>query len=472
MKKLKEIKRDGIVLNRMYVGDYLSTNLGHEVINMYQADNRFYYLYLNATGDYVKDHAGKIGYMLLVKYHKAGVIEVLGLAKDLKDVFDANLKQANIYEENKELSKSQNDFIKKEGGITYGGVSILDIFSKSEQQNVYITFKAESLYVPKKGIQLFIHFADECQEGKKMKAVREPYVDTSIEGKVDIFLCAYKQAKASLKQYMYPEGTFSGDKDNIEGTKKDYELIMNKLISNMGFWKKSKNRVDLNLSESDVPVRPISLFDICQIQTNENIFSNALSYFMLKTEYRKLWVNFFRDICKIELQENYTVTREENCKIEDNSEKWNNKADGGRIDLLIRDENTLLAIENKIESDINRIETDSVEGQLLRYWYYLQWRSNVAEKQYKKKKAVKVMVLSPKYNIPHIDKKMAKKWHVYTYEDLYNYLNKHKRVFKDDINFIFFFDALKRHTYSNINDYLYYEMQELFFRRIKEHQSK
>ena len=29
----------GIVLNRMFVGDYLSSNLGHEVINLYQADN-------------------------------------------------------------------------------------------------------------------------------------------------------------------------------------------------------------------------------------------------------------------------------------------------------------------------------------------------------------------------------------------------------------------------------------------------
>ena len=34
----------GIVINRMYVGDYLSSNLGHEVINMYTADNGKHYL--------------------------------------------------------------------------------------------------------------------------------------------------------------------------------------------------------------------------------------------------------------------------------------------------------------------------------------------------------------------------------------------------------------------------------------------
>ena len=32
-------KTKGIVLNRMYVGDYLSSNLGHEVINLYRVDN-------------------------------------------------------------------------------------------------------------------------------------------------------------------------------------------------------------------------------------------------------------------------------------------------------------------------------------------------------------------------------------------------------------------------------------------------
>lgn len=38
-----------IVLNRIYAGRYLSTHLGHEVINMFQADNGKHYLYLNAN---------------------------------------------------------------------------------------------------------------------------------------------------------------------------------------------------------------------------------------------------------------------------------------------------------------------------------------------------------------------------------------------------------------------------------------
>ncbi len=41
-------EKKGIVLNRMYTGSYLSSNLGHEVINMFQDDQGNHYLYLNA----------------------------------------------------------------------------------------------------------------------------------------------------------------------------------------------------------------------------------------------------------------------------------------------------------------------------------------------------------------------------------------------------------------------------------------
>ena len=45
---------DVIILNRMYVGDYLGDNIGHEVINLMKPDNKNnnnYYIYINARGD-------------------------------------------------------------------------------------------------------------------------------------------------------------------------------------------------------------------------------------------------------------------------------------------------------------------------------------------------------------------------------------------------------------------------------------
>jgi hypothetical protein len=183
-------KREGIVLNRMYVGDYLSTNLGHEVINMFQADNGGHYIYLNATGNFGKEHSGKIGYMLLVKYHSENIFEIIGMANGLTEVDGSNVAQhKDLKKINEDVYSVQKDYIEKEN-ITYGGAPLLKIFNNAEQQNVYVTYKAERLYKPCR--RLFIGY------GKT-------------EMKTDVVLEGYKQAKTTLKTYVYPEGTFSSD---------------------------------------------------------------------------------------------------------------------------------------------------------------------------------------------------------------------------------------------------------------------
>ena len=144
MEKKKETKTKGIVLNRMYAGDYLSNNLGHEVINMFQADNGKHYLYLNAYGNFGKDHLGQIGYMLLVKYHSEGLLEVIGKAEGLTDVDGADAKLSQDYKSlNPNISQIQNEYIEREN-ITYGGVPIRKIFNDAEQQNIFITYKYEN----------------------------------------------------------------------------------------------------------------------------------------------------------------------------------------------------------------------------------------------------------------------------------------------------------------------------------------
>ena len=82
----------GIVLNRMYVGDYLDSNLGHEVINLFKSDNGNHYIYLNATGNFAKEHSGKIGYMLFVKYYDKGLVEIIGMATGLNEVPGADMQ--------------------------------------------------------------------------------------------------------------------------------------------------------------------------------------------------------------------------------------------------------------------------------------------------------------------------------------------------------------------------------------------
>lgn len=427
--------KTGIVLNRMYVGDYIVSNLGHEVINLYQADNGEHYIYLNSTGDFVKAHQGRIGYMLFVKYYGKGEVEVIGKAEGLEDV----------YASNPEIKQKQIDFIRSEGGITYGGASILDIFKGSEQQNVFITYKAQKVYESRSDRRIFIRFYNENNESCTCR--HEP-------GDVVISLEGYRQAKASLKQYIYPDGTYKGDlsRSNVEEKKRDYRKIFDTLICDSALWVESHNRVDyeeLNISSQ----RRVSLFDICQIQNDENKFSNALAYFMERTEYFPLWRDFFRRF-GIELTEGFTVSREESC------------TNGGRIDLLVRAQDDLVVIENKIKSDINSIEEDGEGKQLRRYFDYANCRVSQSDCP-DFGKTIHYVILTPKYNIPVIeDEQMRDVYKVVTYADLYDYLTENISVFKHDINFVSFYDAMHRHTHDNVNDYLFYEMQDKFIRRI------
>lgn len=427
--------KTGIVLNRMYVGDYIVSNLGHEVINLYQADNGEHYIYLNSTGDFVKVHQGRIGYMLFVKYYGKGEVEVIGKAEGLEDV----------YASNPEIKQKQIDFIRSEGGITYGGASILDIFKGSEQQNVFITYKAQKVYESRSDRRIFIRFYNENNESCTCR--HEP-------GDVVISLEGYRQAKASLKQYIYQDGTYKGDlsRSNVEEKKRDYRKIFDTLICDSALWVESHNRVDyeeLNISSQ----RRVSLFDICQIQNDENKFSNALAYFMERTEYFPLWRDFFRRF-GIELTEGFTVSREESC------------TNGGRIDLLVRAQDDLVVIENKIKSDINSIEEDGEGKQLRRYFDYANCRVSQSDCP-DFGKTIHYVILTPKYNIPVIeDEQMRDAYKVVTYADLYDYLTENISVFKHDINFVSFYDAMHRHTHDNVNDYLFYEMQDKFIRRI------
>ena len=449
--------KNAIVLNRMYVGDYLASNLGHEIINLFQADNGGNYIYLNSTGDFVKAHRGKVGYMLFVKYHGIGEVEVIGMATGLNDVYCADRQFADKYKGvNKEIFARQQQFVNDEGGVSYGGVSIFDIFGEAGQQSVFITYKAGKVYVPQKDKRLFIrfHMAD---------AGRYPAHD---EGDVVVALTGYQQAKASLKQYIYPEGTYAGDlaKQNVEAKREDYSRIFNTLVNDPTLWQESNNRVDTDELES-VNERKVSLFDICRIQNDENKFSNALAYFM--QQYPALWHGFFARY-GVSLGEGFTVAREEMSKIEDS--KYNHKKypSGGRIDLMIRTANELVVIENKIKSDINSIDEDCEGKQLRRYYNYAVWLSKNKEcADYGK--VPRFFILTPKYNIPVIeDAEMRELYTIVTYADVYEYLTEKRSEFAGDSNFVAFYEAMYRHTHNNVNGYLYHEMQETFFRRIKE----
>ena len=146
----------------MYAGDYLASNLGHEIINLFQADNGWHYLYLNSSGNLSKEHEG-IDVMLLVKAHSTDTFEVIGMARGLHLAPGATMTMPrDISREIAAISSVQKEYIETEG-VTYGGISILDIFKNTEQQNIFITYKADKVYVPAR----FSYFLAVWQEYEK-----------------------------------------------------------------------------------------------------------------------------------------------------------------------------------------------------------------------------------------------------------------------------------------------------------------
>ena len=427
----------------MYVGDYLATNLGHEVINLFKSDNGNHYIYLNATGNFAKEHSGKIGYLLFVKYCQENEMEVIGLATELEEVVGSDQSLGKNYKTlRKEIYNAQKQFIQDEGGIEYGGVSILDIFNNAEQQSIFITYKAGKVYKPVKELRIFLKYG----ENAKNEVVDNNYY---------FALKSYNLPKTSLKSYIYPE--------NNEDKCVDYNNVLNNLINNKELWT-TEGIEKVNVKNTKIQ-QSVSIFDICQIHNDENRFSYALAHFMMQKKYRELWQKFFAQR-GIELGKDYTVTREEDANIKDSEWDNDNKPGGGRIDLLIKDDKNIIVIENKIKSDINTKKSDKGSiTQLNRYVNYVEWLIKHSEGE---KPTPHFVILTPKYNMPEIGEDMKKVYSIVTYYDLYYFLQQNMSVFEDDSNFVDFYNAMFRHTHNNVNDYLYYDMMEKFVMRINE----
>ena len=436
-------KRTGIVLNRMYTGSYLSSNLGHEVINMFQADNGKHYLYLNARGNFDKKTGEKISDMLLVRYVGENRLEILAWASGLTPAPGAD-KSYKKFEPQSEIRKSQGYIISREerktlevgdfpkdtfntwddeiqnGDISYGRANLIKIFDGSEQQNIYITYRAGIFRTPAKGKRLFLEFVNDADFYNPANAeTGQSKDDTSV-----FYFSGYLLGKTTLHQFILDNDPYKIDKkawdsltkelDKIgpsynldekhpkylklkallsilsEEGEMDYDALKlnledkingrrqdscNKLYSWLEkcewvTWKEEEKRVSEKDLEDHKP-REKSLFDIVpKLQRDENCFSDALKFFIDKDkdEWYQVLAKLCTDdnsgpICSIEREKDATI----------NTDK--DKTKGGRIDLLIRTKNAYIVIENKIKSDINSKKDDHADvNQLDRYRAYINYR--------------------------------------------------------------------------------------------------
>lgn len=366
--------KTGIVLNRMYTGSYLSSNLGHEVINMFQADDKNYYLYLNAKGNFAAEGM-EVGTMLLVRGLGNESIEVVGMAKNLQRVNSAKCTLSrDLGVINQKVRDEQNKFLEK---IKYGDVPILKIFGEGGQQSIYISYwvTKNDFFTPKEGVRIIIEFPPQKKKNEEVRAFKERLeaYQTSERNEVKkedgnttiiIRLMDHNFASTSLHQYILENKNQDlTHLSDVCNAKDDEEKLL--------YWESKDRRIN---SSEECDRREVSLFDICQIQNDENKFSNALSYFMMK--YKKLWEKFLEEHLGEEWIKIVSVTREEDAKVD--KDPWKGVT-GGRVDLLIRTQNSYIIIENKIGSSIIRDKIEKGDGtkveitQLERYYNYVEY---------------------------------------------------------------------------------------------------
>ncbi len=443
---------EAIVLNRMFTGDYLEENIGHEVINLFKSDNGKCYLYLNALGSFHSDWKGRIKSMLMVRtIQGAKMLEVIGLATGLKDVYKPELaekaptssKKPSKDKEEKysrpTLKKDQDDFIAA-NDIKYDGVSLNKIFSSNRfQQDVNITFETERVVKPKKPI--YITFETDTTAQERL-----------IGDNMLVKLTRLNAAKASLKQYIANRGTAA-----------NAYSVLSSLINNADLWDEGVGTVAESKAELEHTATE-TMFDICGIAYSELAYSNAIAYFFER--YPHLFTGFMH-----ELGVDFPI----NGRFDVKRELLN-------IDLLFTNGEKSIVIENKIKSGINGLDKhDPNKSQLEKYYRLLVEEESKGGKLGKvsDKATIKGLrrrfpnpqffVLTPDYN--NVDLSQYECGNKYTkihYSQLYAYL-KTTEEYKNNRDYQFheYVDSLERHA-SPYDNELYVTTLQRFMDMIKE----
>lgn len=200
--------RNVIVLDRMFSGSYLEENIGHEIINLYQSDNRKNYIYLSPDGNFDAKYKDRIAYVILTQDNGTNQDKVVGLAEIDCDVYqhgDTILKQIN--------------YIVKHN-VKYGGTyAHIPFMANKSQQDIIIDFKAKALYQPTK--EIIIDYS-----AKRNTINNKGVLVVSVGGLL-------KKSRKSLKQYVEP---------SEENHNPAYDVLL-KFINDDKLWKKTPNLI-------------------------------------------------------------------------------------------------------------------------------------------------------------------------------------------------------------------------------------
>lgn len=401
-----------ILVNRMYAGDYLKDNIGHEIINLFKTDGGDNYIYVNPYGTLGVGH-DEVESILLVRRLEGGILEIIAKAEKLERI--VTNKRGD------DLLNDQKDYLKSHG-IVYGEVPLDRIFDGNESNSTYVSFKAGEIKAPKAPIYLY---------NSKSKIKPDGKYGVEMKGN---FASQYLHQFYNQNKYDY--------------------AVLRKILDDKSLW-------------DDDPTKKVGDVEFYKSRTNiltilgkdhdELAYSNLIAYLLSSDE--ELSKNFFSYVLGLTPSGKLSVRREVK-----------------NIDLLLSDDNNIVVIENKIKSAINGVKnTDQSivngekdkESQLSKYYDY----ANSLGKQ--NNKMVSFFIFSPDYNRLDLNGlKNAKQYTQVSYSQLYNFFCNYHKTKKSYTNYYdILCEALLPHCreVDNSNTEI---MQERFATAIKEVRSK
>ncbi len=397
-----------IILSRMYVGSYLEDNIGHEVINLFRADNGENYVYVNEDGKINPQYNDSVRAVILVKYVEKGVMEVVAKAEELEQVL---YKTGNTSEE----SVSQVKYV-DENRITYGGVPIYRIHNDTEAEKITITFRAKCLRLPKTPLYL-IEDENKVEAYESYRLLPEKHFSSQ-----------------SLKMY-YPKNVLSTDYSILED-----------MLSDKNLWESDNTTQRIDVSDYSTLNRGNSFLGIIKKEYDELVYSNLLAYFFEQN--RSVFIEFVKNVLGIYgFSKEFRIVRESNHN----------------IDLWIEDENNVIVIENKIKSKINGeqhdLYGDKIQSQLMKYY-----ECAVEDCP---DKSVHCFIFSPDYNFINLNKyATGEHYKLIKYSQIYSFYHKKAGDMLQVGYFREFVDALEIHS-KTVDNSNFEVMKARFIARIR-----
>ena len=421
---MSDTKQRPIILNHMYSGEYLGDNIGHEIINLFKADDGNNYIYLCKDGKFNGEFPK---YVIQVRRYGTRTLEVVNIA-EVDTEWDWNsVKEPRKKKEKATWKEERAEAIKL---IKYGEVGIESIFKENKEQgtDTFVTFKAKQVVKPKSPVYI-------AYEGNRVKVnISTPFIKPTIilnekvvvngKEKYNFDVCE------ALRNYIYYNENQDSDYFKLNS------LIKNAFSNNID-WQPVSEQLGLTVKDSSkIYTTPGDIYGISNLELP---YSNAFKFFIEK--YPQLLSGIFGKICSyFDMHRNYQITRIER--------EWRN------IDILIEVDNELvIVIENKIFSDLNGKKENEIT-QLDKYE-----RIITKEDKYNAYNKIFILLL-PDHNNINIDN--YTNWHKLFYSSVSSYLDEFVKTNNDE-QLKDFAEMVSRHSDK---DYNYGVMKRRFERAL------